>query len=267
MVWSDSVRGCDASGKRVGARDDRGAHTGKRRTGAGGSVAARTRWQAGRGRLRRSGAEARREERRATRRCDHRAGGDRPAACRARDRAEVAAARRRRRANRRACPRRRASPGASRCGSAPRVRRNRRSVPAGGRPSRPRRQRCRHNRLASASAWPCNTNPPPRSPPRPDAGAPRARPARPRGPSPMPAARPACDNSSWRSTARPSRSRRACPCRGTAANGPSPPVGSWRCRRGEVRRVPPAMADRRPTGRIPPPRTRSDRVATMPASS
>jgi hypothetical protein len=56
----------------------------------------------------------------------------------------------------------------------------------------------------------------------------RAQPARPCGPAPRRAARPACGSSSWRSTVRLSRSRRLCPCRERAGSDPWRPAARRR---------------------------------------
>ena len=88
----------------------------------------------------------------------------------------------------------------------------------GSRPIQPREPRSsRAANIAGRSTCPVPST---TARPRPGARVPRERPARRDGPWPRRAARPACGSSSWRSTARPSRSRRACPCRGMAGSGP-----------------------------------------------
>ena len=115
---------------------------------------------------------------------------------------------------------------------------------ASGRTARRRRQSVTPARSSTGRQnSPCATPPLPRSTPtgqphntaRPRAPtswhaarAPQPRQDRPSWPGPMPEVRQACYSSSSKNTARPSHSRRACPCRETAANDPSPPaVWPW----------------------------------------
>jgi len=86
----------------------------------------------------------------------------------------------------------------------------------------------------------------------------RSRPGRrprPHGPGPRPAARPGNGSSNWKSTAPPSRSRTACPCRERAATDPCRRAAALRQHRHAPQKNPPAA--RRTVAAAPTPRARS----------